>query len=249
MAPRLRWVTAFLDIPRDQCAQVAAFWAEVTGTSAGRWRGEHDEFATLDPGQGDAHLGVQLVDDAGGVHLDLHTDDVPGLVERAQRLGATTVADHGGWVVLRSPGGLALCVVPGRDERAGRSPVDQVAIDIPPARYGAEAAFWSALVGQTPQGSPDRPEFAVLRLPDGLPLRRLLLQRLAGGDGPVAAHLDLAAGPTARDRREQVERHERLGARIGHEGTHWTTMVAPTGHRYCLTDRDPATGRLRLPAP
>ena len=54
--------------------------------------------------------------------------------------------------------------------------VDQVCIDIPPARYDEECAFWAEATGwELRAGS--RPEFRFLVRPEAMPLR-ILLQRL-----------------------------------------------------------------------
>ena len=54
----IRWTWLFLDTPRVDAARSWAFWAEVTGWSLSPTRGDHDEFATLQPPRGDAWLKV-----------------------------------------------------------------------------------------------------------------------------------------------------------------------------------------------
>ena len=82
-------------------------------------------------------------------------------------------------------------------------------------------------------------EFSALRRPDGIPVR-VLLQRLGEREGPARAHVDIAC----RDRAATRSRHEELGAKVVAEGPRWSVMSDPVGRTYCLTDRDPATGRL-----
>jgi hypothetical protein len=114
-----------------------------------------------------------------------------------------------------------------------RSLVDQVCLDIPPELYEDECAFWAKTTGWEllTRGSG---EFRRLRKPDGQPLN-ILLQRLDSSDGPVRAHLDLAAD----DRQAEIRRHEQLGATVErvHEG--WTVMRPPAGPLYCITRRVP----------
>ena len=221
---RPTWLTAFLDLPAAEFEPAAAFWRAVTGYTLSPLRGEHDEFATLLPPAGDAYLRVQRIgSDRGGVHLDLHA---PGQA----------------FEVLASPGGLLYCRVDGSEalrpgaaiwEDGHRSMVDQVCLDIPPDRWDEECAFWAELTGwELFQGG--RPEFRRLRTPAGQPLN-VLLQRLDTGDGPVRAHLDLAAD----DRAAETRRHEALGAQVvaTHEG--WTVMRPPAGPDYCITRRVP----------
>lgn len=218
------WLTAFLDIAAGEFEPAAAFWEQVTGYERSAPRGEHDEFATLVPPVGDAFLRVQRIDEgSSGVHVDVH-------------------APAHEFDVRRSPGGLAYCLVSGteavRPEPAtwaggNRSMVDQVCIDIPPAVFDQECAFWAELTGWELYDV-GRSEFRRLRTPADQPLA-VLLQRLDSGDGPVRAHLDLSAD----DREAEVRRHEALGARVAavHDG--WTVMSPPAGPVYCITRRVP----------
>jgi hypothetical protein len=221
----LRWMTAFIDLTADEFDTAVTFWQDVTGYALSAYRGEREEFATLLPPSGDAYLRVQQIESGrSGVHLDLHA---PG----------QSFEGH------RSPGGLAYCLVAGAEsapppaarwEGGNRSQVDQVCIDIPPAIWDDECAFWASLTGwELVQGG--RPEFRRLRRPAGQPLH-VLLQRLDEADGRVRAHLDLAAD----DRAAEVRRHEGLGARVVavHDG--WTVMHPPAGPVYCVTGRVPA---------
>lgn len=221
---RPTWLTAFLDLPADEYDAAVAFWQGVTGYGLSASRGEHDEFATLLPPSGDAYLRVQRTTAGGpGVHVDLHAPDQP-------------------FEVRRSPGGLPYCLVDGTEATrptpatwpdGNRSWVDQVCLDIPPAIWDDECAFWADLTGWELHDGGSR-EFRRLRRPDGLPLH-VLLQRLDEGDRPVRAHLDLSAD----DRAAEVRRHEALGATVVavHDG--WTVMRPPAGPVYCVTRRVP----------
>lgn len=180
-------------------------------------------------------------------------------------------------VVMRSPGGLPWCVVGWHGEHlrpgmvalpnalsgpleraeasghgdsthpqptisAGATRVDQVCLDIPAPLWRRETAFWTELMGW-PLNVGSRPEFAVLCPPDGLPLR-LLLQRLTDPASPhCSAHLDLACSDPERAR----QWHESLGAHVDGREASWVRMRDPSGAAYCLTSRNPATGRLESP--
>lgn len=240
------WLSAFLDLTRGQHAAAASFWEGVTGYRLSTSRGEHDEFTTLVPPEGDEFLKVQRAGADGarhGVHLDLHVDDVSAWADRAETLGASVVA-RPGHVVLTSPGGLPFCLVtppasarPAPAEHGQHSSlVDQVTLDIPQAAYARECAFWAALTGWPLQDSRSA-EFMRIATPVAQPLR-MLLQQLAEAEGPVRAHLDVAT----TDRAAEIERHGSLGARVLREGRGWTVMAPPAGPVYCITDRDPATG-------
>ncbi|MGW1800501.1 VOC family protein [Streptomyces sp. NPDC001984] len=239
----IRWTYAFADRPAGLLDDARTFWTAVTGTRLSELRGEHGEFVTLGPDGADACVKVQGVDSgAGGAHLDLCVEDVDAFVKAARELRAEPVAEHEGWAVLRSPGGLLFCAGPWHGESV-RPPVvagsrlDQVCLDIPPSAYDTEIAFWAALTGwDLLTGS--LPEFRVLRPPTGLPVR-VLLQRL-GEERPASAHLDLACTDIEATR----ARHETLGATLVSRGPHWLVMHDPTGGTYCLTGRDPETGSL-----
>ena len=246
----IRWTTAFLNFPAHSCERGSAFWRAVTASASSAPRGADAEFTTLLPARGDAFLRIQrLHNGLPGCHLDLHADDRPATVARAERLGAAVISTHDRYVVLRSPGGLSFCVVeylgetqrpvPIRWPDRHTSLVDQLSVDIPTHHYEVEAAFWSRLTSW-PQSPGSRPEFTFLTRPAGMPLR-LLLQRLAGSAaGSCTAHLDLACDDVAAER----ARHESLGAQVVRVMANWTTLRDPAGLHYCITRRDPATGRI-----
>jgi hypothetical protein len=240
----VRWMTAMLDTPPEDAVAAERFWLDVTGTRLSARRGPRSEFATLVPVEGDAYLKTQVVPQAvpGGLHLDLHTDDLIALLTRAVALGATVGDRQPDYVVLRSPGGLGLCLVehagsrrpPPQQWPAGRSIVDQVCLDIPPSSYDAECAFWRDLTGWEHYAGEHHDEFTRLRRPEGMPLA-VLLQRLDDDAPTVSAHLDLAAD----DREAETARHEALGARVLRRTEHWTVLADPAGRTYCITVRRP----------
>ncbi|OAH13538.1 VOC family protein [Streptomyces jeddahensis] len=244
----IRWTYAFIDRPAERFGQACTFWTAVTGTRLSEFRGERGEFVTLLADGADACLKAQGVDEGpGGAHLDLAVEDVAGLVKNAVRLGASVVAEHEGWAVLRSPGGQLFCAVPFHGEQVrpplvagpdgSYSRLDQVCIDLAPSAYDTEVAFWTALTGwESRPGS--LPEFHVVMPGPELPVR-ILLQRL-GADRQASAHLDLACSDIEATRAW----HEQHGATFVAEGTQWTVMRDPAGGIYCLTGRDPRTGGL-----
>ena len=242
----IRWVTAFIDLPASTHEAGEQFWLEATRSTLSERRGAQGEFATLLPPEGDAYLRMQRVRSGqGGVHLDLHVEDITAFAWRAVSLGATELSrEEGELVVLASPGGMLFCVVGHSGEGTRPTPyagiVDQVCLDITPSAFDVEGTFWADLTGwEVARGS--REEFVVLRRPAGQPLR-LLLQRLDDErPGPVTAHLDLAAGAEVD---KVVDRLGALGARGVRELGNWVTMRDPGGLEFCVTTRDPATGGL-----
>ena len=246
------WITAFLDISEPHWDVAVDFWAAATGSVLSPVRGEHREFATLVPADGDAFLRVQrLGSGPARLHLDLHVSDRRAAADAAIALGASEVADVG-HVELRSPGGMPFCFVHAGESRRPRpvrwiapeggsehaSLVDQVALDIPVEHWVRELGFWSELTGWAVR--PSASEFAPLERPVGQPLR-LLGHRLEEQAGPVRAHLDLATS----DRAAETARYVALGAVVERQRRQWTVLQAPDGRRYCLTDRHPETGTRR----
>ena len=243
----IRWLYAFVDRPASVFDPAAAFWSTVTGTSLSPRRGEHAEFATFQPSAGDPYLKLQAVGDEGGIHLDLTVDDPASLVAAATALGATLLADHESYSVLRSPTGLVFCAVPWHSEASRPAPtpgpagvtsrLDQVTIDVAEDGFDREIAFWATLTGwPAHQGS--RPEFHLVKPPPSLPLR-LMVQRL-DEPRPTGAHLDFSCDDVAAVR----SWHQDSGATVVGDWPLWTTMRDPAGGVYCLTAREPATGTL-----
>ncbi len=241
------WLTAFLDLPADAFGEEVRFWRAITGSTVSPPRGEHREFASLEPFTGDPHLRVQRVDDGpGGMHLDIHTDDVAGAGAEAVALGATAEHDAGTHRILRSPAGFRFCLVPweGESERArpirwpgdAISIADQLCIDIPAPVFDVEVDFWATLTGWAPVPD-DRADFVHLTRQPAITLG-LLLQRLDSGH-TATAHLDLATSSVP----DEVVRHEGWGATVVELFPSWTVMSDPAGGRYCITARHPRTGR------
>ncbi|MEP9393907.1 VOC family protein [Gordonia sp. VNK1] len=251
---QIRWLTAFLDFPARQFGSEVTFWRAIAGSTVSPPRGEHREFATLQPFNGDAHLRVQRIESGvGGVHVDIHTDDVRAAADEAVALGAVLAADNASFLVMESPAGLRFCLVPAaataRRSRPIRWPedtisiIDQVCIDVPAILFDREVSFWSELTGR-PTLSARRSEFVRLQRDPRLALGILLQRLLFDGSAPAAAglrataHLDLAT--TSVD--DEIARHEDWGATMVERFDSWAVMMDPAGRRYCITDRNPRTG-------
>ena len=242
----IRWMTAFLDVAAAEVAGCAYFWQLVTGSSLSSWR-DQGRFATFIPPDGSPYLRIQGLDDGPpGVHIDLNVANLAVAAERATDLGATSTVRRDDLIVLRSPAGIAFCLGPVESARpeGGRRAVsgfgsllDQVCLDIPGDAFEAECLFWSELTGWPVQAA-GGPQFRVAAGPDTLPIR-LLLQRRDSGD-QAGAHLDFACV----NRVSEVVRHQRLGSEVVGEHGQWTHLRVLSGHDYCLTVRDPQTGRL-----
>lgn len=238
----------FIDRPQATFGVAAEFWQRVTGTTTSAARGEHGQFATLIPSTGDPHTRIQRVDaGAGGTHLDVHTDDKQGMVDTATSLGATLL-DTEPVHILRSPDGYTWCLVSWHGEATPSAPyvgpsgaasrLDQLCLDNAPDDFEGEVRFWSELLGWPATRSTSRPEFASVTRPRHMPMR-LLFQRLDRGEGPTTGHADVAAGQRIE---EVVGDHLAEGAELENTDWPWTVLRDPSGHRYCVTPRDPSTG-------
>jgi hypothetical protein len=242
----VRWLTAFLDTAHEHAERTESFWSRVTGYRLSPRRGVREEFASLVPADGDPHLKVQTVAQArpGDLHVDLHTADVPGLVARAEALGARAGHLDAGYVVCGSPGGMTFCVVDHPGSRAaapanwpgGRSMVDQVCLDIPRSRWEEECRFWADLTEWELVDQNPKDEFRRLARPAGLAIQ-LLLQRLDDEQPAVTGHLDLGSD----DYVAETDRHLALGATEVRRTPHWVTLRDPSGRLYCVT-RHPVGG-------
>jgi len=103
--------TLLIDVPLDEAAGAAAFWAAALGGEARPVPGE-EQFTSLPRAVPGLVTAVQAVDDTARYHLDIEADDVAAETERLLALGAVEV---GGWLecrTLRVPGGHLVCVIP-----------------------------------------------------------------------------------------------------------------------------------------
>lgn len=262
-APAVPWVDAFVDLPGADAAAYRAFWSQVTGWPESAPRGDRGQFRSLLPDRVSAtraYLRVQELDRPPRVHLDLvcpdtapgpATDPEPVLTRRADEvraLGATLVAELPRVRILTSPVGQVFCLVTDDEPRSvgprggwarqwpggHRSRFAQVCLDVPPAAYDAELAFWAEVTGWAVRPS-ELPEFTHLLPPAGGPLQ-LLVQRLARADDRVGAHLDIASD----DIPAEVRRLRALGAVVAGSGPGWQTLRDPVlGQAFCVCEQEP----------
>ncbi len=101
-----------LDVPAGRFEEELDFWSGLTGWAAAPTTVEEFWFLRVPEHVGLGLLLQRTQDDraATTAHLDLDTTDRAAEVERHVALGATRVADHGRWTVLRDPAGSAYCL-------------------------------------------------------------------------------------------------------------------------------------------
>lgn len=242
----IRWLSAVFDFPADDFGDEVTFWRAIAGSTVSPPRGNRRQFASLEPFTGDPHLRVQRIETGvGGVHLDVHVDDVHAAASVAESLGATRTDETPDGIEMRSPAGFTFSLVPWHGEHERSRPIrwpgdtisiiDQICVDVPSRRFDEECTFFTRLTGWDLEDA-SRPEFRALRHPDVMPIR-ILLQRMTSGS--VGAHVDLASTHPA----DEVSRHEDWGAEVVSTHDTWTVMADPTGRPYCITARNPRTGR------
>jgi len=237
----MRWLYVSFDVPDVAAEAARQFWPAVLGWQLGEpWEG-HPEFRSLRPPKGDMYAHVQRVEGQPALHFDLGVDDVAAAAARLVAIGATQVSDFGIWRVMKSPGGLAFCLVPGGGESVPtpsvwpdghRSRLVQLCIDSPVNLHDAEVAFWRAATGWRYEQS-DLAEYGGKLFPPSPAPVRLLFQRL-GDDGRATAtrvHIDLGTD----DIPAEVDRVEQLGAQRRYEGAGWVQLVDPNGMPFCVT--------------
>ena len=246
----VRWLTAFLDFPEQSFRAGVDFWLAITGSTLSPTRGRATSSRHCCRRTATPTCGCSAVADPdGGCHLDLHVDDRPATVRHAEVLGASVETALDDVVVMRSPAGLAFCVVDNTGESVRPAPttldglrsiVDVLCVDIPPDDYERETTFWAGLTGWELRDA-GFPEYSYLAWPAGMPLL-LLLQRLheAAPGRSAGAHLDLAT----TDPEALAAAHGRRGARVHRRHDRWITMTDPSGLSYCLVRRAPETERL-----
>jgi predicted enzyme related to lactoylglutathione lyase len=237
----MRWLYVSFDVPDEAAEAAQQFWPAVLGWQLGEpWEG-HPEFRSLRPPSGDMYAHVQRVDGHLAIHFDLGVDEVAAAAARLVAIGATQVSDFGIWRVMRSPGGLAFCLVPGGGEAVPppsvwpgghRSRLVQLCIDSPRDLHDAEVAFWRAATDWRYELSALEEYGGKLFPPSPAPVR-LLFQRLGDDDRATAArvHIDLGTD----DISAEVERVEALDAQRRYEGDGWVQLVDPNGMPFCVT--------------
>ena len=152
----MRWLYVSFDVPDEAAEPPSRFWPAVLGWQLGEpWQG-HPEFRSLRPPLATCTPTSSASRVRLALHFDLGVDDVAAAAARLVALGATQVADFDIWRVMRSPGGLAFCLVPGGGEsvpapsvwpNGHRSRLVQLCIDSPADLHDAEVAFWRAATG------------------------------------------------------------------------------------------------------
>src|SRR5437763_13591353 len=218
--------------------RLASFYAELTGWSIVR---RDPDWITMRAGDG-REIAFQLAPDHVApqwpgpeppqqFHLDLLVDGYRQAAERAEKLGATRLADGATWVTLADPAGhpFDLC------QRDGVGPATQlfaVTIDAPDA--SGLARFYADLLGM--EVTYDGPEGALIS-GDG---KSVMFQQVSEYNAPQwpdpahpqQAHFDIIVDDLDTGQARALE----LGAsRLAGGGATFRVFADPAGHPFCLT--------------
>ncbi|MFL6143770.1 MAG: VOC family protein [Labedaea sp.] len=216
----------------------AAFYAELAGWEIVR---KDSAWITMRAGEGQEIAFQQAPDHVPPrwpgqehpqhFHLDLHVDGYAAAAERAQRLGATRLADGPSWVTLADPAGhpFDLCQ---KDGLGSATELFAVTIDAPDAI--ALARFYAELLGMevTYEGA----EGALVT---GY-RKNVMFQQVSGYNPPrwpdpahpQQAHLDIIVDDLDTGQTRALE----LGAtRLDGGGDGFRVFADPAGHPFCLT--------------
>jgi hypothetical protein len=110
-----------------------------------------------------------------------------------------------------------------------RSRLSTFVIDCKVDDFASAAEFWSkALNRALAPANPEFPDYRALAPVEGAPT--LVLQRV---EHESRVHLDIECD----DLEAEVARLEQLGARRVRRVKYWWLMQAPSGHIFCVTDR------------
>jgi predicted enzyme related to lactoylglutathione lyase len=109
-----------------------------------------------------------------------------------------------------------------------RSRLATVLIDCDDPEFDASVSFWSQALGKQPMAAPD-PRYVSLRgRVGGDGGAYVVLQRVAPEERAI--HLDIETDDVERE----VQRLEKLGARVKARIREHVVMQAPSGHAFCV---------------
>jgi hypothetical protein len=194
----IKWVTVFLDVPAERQTETEQLWCQRAKATLSARRGPSGEYATFLPPDGDPYLRIQRVrDGAGGVHIDLHTDDLDILLNRALQLGAEPTRTDIPRLCLRSPAGAPFCIVAWHGEQIlpSQRPIRQVDLHAPGHLVELESQFWAALV------HPDAPPDCRLLESPAWPVKITLNESSA--EGPAQWRLPGADDPSTIEKKDK----------------------------------------------
>jgi len=101
-----------IDVPPAEHDRELAFWNAAVGQPLTQFERHPEYHGAMLPGQDFGPLIQRLGQGQAGVHVDIHTDDLPAEVARLEELGAERAGQAHSWQLMRDPAGLVFCVIP-----------------------------------------------------------------------------------------------------------------------------------------
>ena len=112
MAHYSRLFKVVIDVPPAEHDRELAFWNAAVGQPLTQFERHPEYHGAMLPGQDFGLLIQRLGQGQAGVHVDIHTDDLPAEVARLEELGAERAGQAHSWQLMRDPAGLVFCVIP-----------------------------------------------------------------------------------------------------------------------------------------
>ena len=112
MAHYSRLFKVVIDVPPAENDRELAFWNAAVGQPLTQFERHPEYHGAMLPGQDFGPLIQRLGQGQAGVHVDIHTDDLPAEVARLEELGAERAGQAHSWQLMRDPAGLVFCVIP-----------------------------------------------------------------------------------------------------------------------------------------
>ena len=112
MAHYSRLFKVVIDVPPAEHDRELAFWNAAVGQPLTQFERHPEYHGAMLPGQDFGPLIQRLGQGQAGVHVDIHTDDLPAEVARLEELGAERAGQAHSWQLMRDPAGLVFCVIP-----------------------------------------------------------------------------------------------------------------------------------------
>ena len=112
MAHYSRLFKVVIDVPPAEHDRELAFWNAAVGQPLTQFERHPEYHGAMLPSQDFGLLIQRLGQGQAGVHVDIHTDDLPAEVARLEELGAERAGQAHSWQLMRDPAGLVFCVIP-----------------------------------------------------------------------------------------------------------------------------------------
>ena len=112
MAHYSRLFKVVIDVPPAEHDRELAFWNAAVGQPLTQFERHPEYHGAMLPGQDFGPLIQRLGQGQAGVHVDIHTDDLPGPFGAQFFQPGHLGGQAHSWQLMRDPAGLVFCVIP-----------------------------------------------------------------------------------------------------------------------------------------